>query len=241
MEIKPYSRFAPRVVVDAALAGGDEQIIAERYLTVFSRDYIAVTIEVSWKHFEVLVGDVCSLTIANVPDGTGNRGMTARRGVCVERMWNLDPAQPEHGELTFLVPARPIAGYAPSAQITAQADQGSNVWNLTCSVANALNIAMSTSGDGECLEHFGAGDFIRVVKRDVVTPVSVVGTISGSPNAAAGTCTVALGAVWTPGSDSWVLEFDVASTGHTTSQDRFCYVADDERLLEDGSGARVWQ
>lgn len=237
-KIRPYSRYFNPAPFLGELDFADEGEIAARYLAAFSRDYVTVTVRVPFSKFSIVTGDVCKLSHALIPNGSGARGMVQRLCVCIERRWNLDPSRPDAGELTFLVPTSPAYGYAPSAQITAQTNTGGNNWDITCDVASATNIAFSRSGSGQCLENFAYDDYIRVVRRDVDPPVVVTGRITSVPNAAAGTCSVALNSTWTTGGNLWVLEFDVATTGHTTSQDRFVYVADSTLLLANGSLAR---
>jgi hypothetical protein len=238
--VKPYSRPAlitglptfPEITIGH---------VAARYLGFFSRDYLVVTVEVPFKHFDVLCGDVVSFTHKLVPDGSGNRGMTARRGVVIARRWNLDPGSGEEmGTLTIWIPARPVYGYSPSAVITGQSNTGGNTWNLTCSTANTINVALSTNADGQCLEHFAASDYISIVQRNAASPTIVTGRISGTPDAAAGTCTVNLDGVWTPGTSAWVLEFQKDDTGGKAQegQRKFAYVANDSLTLPDGAFAR---
>ena len=227
-EIRPKS-YPSGVSLNSPTEFDDMEHLAEGFLSMFAREYAAVTVAVSFVHFSVLCGDVVSVTHPLIPDGLGNRGVSGRRGVVIERKWNLDPARHDAGELTILIPLVPDRGYAPAGVITAQADQGSNIWNLTLSLANAMNIAIAPSGSpsGQVLDSFAVSDYIRIVKCDTLPAATsaVVGTITAL-NASAGTCTVSLGAVWTPSTLVWRLEFNNSNTsGRTTNQYKYAYVA----------------
>ncbi len=244
-EIKPYSRRSSRASAQLAMSLTDERVtLGRRYLEMFAKDYDVVRLAVPFTKFDILCGEIVSVTHRNLPDGEGQRGLTGRRGIVIERSWPLDPKGDNHGYLTVMLAADAQVGYAPSALVTAQSNTTGTTWAITCSVAAPLNVAWSPNDDGLMLEHFADGDFIRLVKfDDAGAPTEITGVVSGTPNAAAGTVTVVLNATWTPGSDTWVLEFQEDTSGSlaTDAQSNYAYVADSDLQLQDGSFARVFQ
>jgi hypothetical protein len=167
---------------------------------------------------------------------TGARGVTAVKATVMGRDVNLDPANQKWIvlDLWILLDAQ-IAGYTPSAVITAQSNTSGTTWALTCSTANAFNIIVSTSGNGQNLEHFANGDYIKICEVNSTGGSDVTGTISGTPSASAGTCTVVLDGAWVPGTASWSLEFNSDNgTTATTNQQAYAYVADTNKKLASG-------
>jgi hypothetical protein len=239
MSIAPFS--APSQNVHGSSRAVFEQIAAQ-YLDVFSRDYAIVTLRVPFKHFDVLCGDVCTLTHRKIPAGDGTLGVVSRKALCIERRWDMDPKSEAYGELSFYLPRSTQKGYAPSAVITGQSNTSGNTWAITCSTANALNITVSTNNDGRCLEHFHAADFVRVYKLDETVGTEVTGTVDASPNVAAGTLSVTFGSTWTPSTSTWVLGFqrDTDGAHSTAAQRKFAYVANSGLVTGDGAFARLF-
>lgn len=231
--IAPYSHAVvePTIGVNSAF----EQI-AQNFLNVFARDYGVVRVAVTWRNFFVQCGDVVSLTHRLIPAGDGTRGVVNRRGVCIERRWNLDPKDNEMGTLTIMMPLEALRGYAPSARVGHSLVSGTT-YNITADATDARNIDWSSNGNGLVFENFKVGDYIRIVTRDDDSSTEVTGTITVI-NAAAGTGTVALDAAWPAGSD-WMMEFQL-DTGalHTADQLKFMYVADDTLILPSTEFAR---
>ncbi len=235
--------IAPR----SQAAGGDPidpeayRAAAERLLKLMGREYASVRVEVPFTALDYLLGDVVSLTSPHVPDSSdGSRGITGVKAVVMGREWALNPARQAWGTLDlWILLDRDIAGYAPSAAITAQTDNTGNNWSLTCDPANATNILLSSSNDGECLEHFQDGDYIILSEFNSTGGSDVTGRIDGTPDAAAGTCDVQLDGVWVPGSSAWSIEYqnDNGSTAQT-GQRAFAYVADNNKKLASDEQAR---
>lgn len=217
------------------------QVIAGKLFGFMGREYAAVTVEVPFTAFDYLLGDVVTLTSPHVPNASdGTVGLTGKRAVVMKRSWELDPKVEKHGELELWILLDSPVGYAPSAVITAQADQGSNLWNITCSTANTTNVRLSTAGDGLTLQHFTDGDYVRVMQRNHASN-QVTGRISGTPVASAGTCSVQFDGVWTPGGNTWILEFQVDNgTTAQSGQRSYCYIADNDKKLASGSHSRAF-
>ena len=247
-EIKLYS-------TPVTPAGSDELIIlqeevARPRLAFFSRQYPVVEFEVPFTKFDVLCGDVVSVTHPDIPDAEGARGVTGRRGVVIERRWNMDGAKARRGVLTVQLTPRGIVGYAPSGFITA-ASGATTTWTLGVSTdgsfdEGALNATMAQFGAdiGGIAEHFAVGDFVRVYLFNEYAPTVATGVITAR-NVGLETLTVLFDASFNPfdGEDELlplVIEYDldVDGTNSTSSQKRYCYVADVQALMPDGSYAR---
>lgn len=225
----------------AMLGQKDLELVALRLMSLMGREYAAVRIQVPFTCFGILIGDIVSITSKHIPSASdGSRGISGKRAVVMGRNWNLDPAKEEWGELEiWILLDAGIAGYAPSARITAQVNTGGNTWNLTCSTSNTDNILFSNASNGRCLENFAASDFIRVCELDGTTERT--GSISGSPDALAGTCTVVLNSAWTPGTSTWTLEYGSDASGLAqTGQRAFAYIADEDKKLATGAAARLF-
>jgi len=240
MEIKPFSRPASHAWNPPGKGVNTTEDIARRYLALLGRDYVVITVRVTLEHFAVLCGDVVKLTHSLIPGGDGTRGIVSRACICVGRTWELDPSAPGDvgpGTLELWSPATPIAGYAASGSVTDQTDLGGDEWQLEFDTADALNILLSGNLDGQVLDHFEVGDFIRLVDRDDATSPEVTGVITAL-DAEAGTATVQLDDTWTPAAATFMeFQADAGSTG-TTAQRRYAYVANGDGNIPGGRGRR---
>lgn len=201
----------------------------QNYLRVLSMDYATVTIAVSFKYFNALIGDIVDVTCAFIPNGLGGRGVTARRATVVGREWNLDPAQGQMGTLTLYFPRDISGGYTPSARITAQTGSGGS-WSLTCA-NNFYNTHWSAEGDG-LPTHFAVGDYISITQVDTTAPIQIHGHITAIPSST--TFTVSLLSTWTPAGSSWNLTYGQDLGTLTASQRQYVIIADSARTRNDG-------
>lgn len=244
-EIKLYS-------TPAAPAGSGEleeleKQVARPRLAFFSRTYGVVKVEVPFTKFDVLCGDIVSLTHEDIPDGEGARGVDGRRGVVIERAWNMDGAKARRGEFTILLTPRGVVGYAPSAILVAAENVSGNTWLLSFAMNTAtyegrINVEMAQEG-GSLASHFAAGDFVRVYSFNEIIPTARLGVVqSASP--ANDQVTVTFSSAWSPGVGEsfgdWVLEYqtDLDDAHSTSSQRRYCFSADDQALMANGGYAR---
>jgi len=212
--------------------------IGVRLFGFMAADYATVTVRVPLACFGFLVGSTVLLTSPRVPNGDGTRGVTNRRCIVVGRRWPLDP-EVGAGELTLWMLLDELSGYTPSAQVTGQSNTSGDTWDITCDTANALNIRMSSSGDGQALDSLLVNDRVRVITRDATSATTMAGVVD-AVDSSAGTITVTFSATWTPGASSWILEpgrDDDAQT--TTAQKQFCYVGGTDHLLDSDAPARV--
>jgi hypothetical protein len=208
----------------------------ENYLRVLSMDYATVTIQVPWKYFDLLVGDLVNVTCSMIPNGTGKRGIVSKKAAIIGREWNLDPATNGMGTLTLYFPREVSSGYAPSGHVTSQTNTTGNTWDLHFNGSDDLNVRMSEALDGDVTRHFGIGDKVQVFQRDAGTiPINVKGVVT---LVSSGTVRVTFESTWTPGSDEWILEYQRDDGTLPDHQEGFSYVANTQKLMHDGSVAR---
>ena len=207
------------------------------YLQTLSKDYATVTISVPFTKFGVLCGDIVSITSSQIPDGTGGRGVSGKKAICVGREWNLDPKQNAMGTLTFWFPrdVGRVAGYAPTGRVTGQSNTTGDVWVLTFSTAAARNIAWSEDSDGNVVKHFEVGDAIEVLEVDAASESRVVGIITDVPTS--NQIEVTFNSTWTPGGALWNMRY-AAGSPSSDHQLAYCWVADEDGVLLDGAAAR---
>lgn len=208
-------------------------LAARALLRLAAVDYVTVTVQVPFTKFGVLCGDFVTLTHRLIPEGDGTRGVQNRTCMVIERRWNFDPARKDQGALVLLMPVRPVAGYAHGALVTSQTGSTTS-WTITADSANIHNVYLSPALDGAVASTFTAGDYIRLVQIDSVSPTEVTGTVA---SVSGDTVSLTLDATWTPGSDSWVL-LSQDDTTATASQLKYAHVADSSRALTSGSFAR---
>ncbi len=218
------------------------QRIAERYLSVFGVEYQVVTLCVAWTRFDVLLGEIVSITSPHIPDGDGYRGVTARRAVVIGREWPLDGAEEAFGKLTVLLTPRGIVGYAPSAAVASADNPSGDHWVFTCDSGDTLNTYLASTSDGAVLVHFTVGDRVRIFLNDDTDGSSyALGTVE-SVDLVAETIGVLLDATapgsWSGSEDMLMVEFSTADDGISDSQKQYAFIADATNLLDDGSFAR---
>ncbi len=230
MAITPYSRLSG--VVDRSYG----KLLSSRILGFFARDYQVITIKVPWTKWAVLCGDAVSLTNRLVPDGLGSRGIVGRRGVVVERRWNLDPKLEDFGTLSIWIAGQPTTGYAPGAIATALTDHGSNLFTLDVDETDDRNIQLSPNHDGLILGHFAVGYAVKLIEVDSVTPSIVTGTVT-AVNASAGTIQVQFSGPVTFGAGDYALEFD-DHAACTSDQRKYAFSAGNDLALSTGGFAR---
>jgi hypothetical protein len=241
---KAQMTIAPFSAPNASVRGSARDIfetIASQYLNFFARDYAIVTLRVPFKHYDVLCGDVCTLTHRLIPAGDGTRGVVSRKAVCVERRWHMDPKSNQWGELSFYLPRSVEKGYSPSAIVTGQSNTSGNTWAITCALVS--NETWSTNGDGKALEHFQSGDFVHVWQLDTTSVVEVNGQVDSAPNVAAGTLSITFTGTWTPSTSLWAIGFrqDTDGAHSTTAQKKYAFDANSSYETGDGAQARQFQ
>jgi hypothetical protein len=224
------------------LAPSAEEIaeMVSPYLQTLSQDYATVTLAVPFTKFDILCGDIVSITSAFIPDGTGARGVSGKKAICVGREWNLDPKSNAMGKLTFWFSRDfgKTAGYAPTGRVTGQSNTSGNIWVISFLSSNFRNISWSEDNDGDVTKHFEIGDGVEVLRVDVTTETRVNGVVTDKP--ADGQLEVTFDAAWTPGANTWNLRFSMNTGGGASAfsdhQAAYCYVADSNGVLAYNGG-----
>jgi len=157
-------------------------------------------------------------TASGVP--TGALGVLGRIGLVLGKEWGAyDPGV----RFTILGTRQGIAGYAPSALVSAQTNTSGNTWSIT--LASTYFPSGTSAAD-----FYAASDAVRVQKFNNASASPVTGTVV---SVASNVIVVTFGAAWTPGADTWVLNVGNASTVVST-QLKFCQVADSNGAIDSG-------
>lgn len=224
LSIDLYS--APAAHVDRPFHLGDAQAIAAPILGMLGHEYAVIDIETDMACHAVQIGDVVTLTHAHIPDWqNGTRGVTALPGVVIARRAEYDTLRMR---LRVYVSGLDVAGYAPSAGITAQTNVSGNIWDLTLSLADPLGVATWGTGTEGVSDHFAVGDQIVISQWNTTSAVTVTGDVT---TVGASSMRVTLDGAWTPGTDAWTVEFD-ASTACTTAQLVYAFIADSDMRID---------
>ena len=218
IEIEPRSTWS---MGDSAITVEDVIGIVNPVLNLFGYPHDFVTIQVPWKHFDVLLGNVVTFSADHLPDArTGVRGIAAAIGIVVGRKWEFGAA---HGTIRVLIPWLDVAGYSPTARVTATGDQGGNLWALT------VNSTLYAPTGHTVAEFFAVGDEVRVIQYDSESPAIVAGSVTASDTGTS-IITVQFDGVFTPGASTWELCFDNHANVDAT-QKSYAFVADTGALL----------
>lgn len=211
----------PKSTSVAPIAPADAVRIADGVLGVFGNAYAYITLDVPLTAFaSTTLGSTVSIATAHIPDATGTRGVSDLVGLVVGREIDFMGARIT---LTILASPQAIAGYAPSALITDQTDNGGDEWEIE------LDSAYFVDGDS-AENHFLAGDGVYVYRFDSLTAGTVTGTVV---SAVGNVVTVQFNATWTPSTDEWVLAYADGDAGTVTDhQKRYAFVGDVSGLID---------
>ncbi len=237
MEIKPKSwPLFPGVAVNAILTD-----IAREYLAFAATDYDVVTLPVTYEKWDILCGDIVSLTHDLILSGDGYYGVAGRRGVVIEKRVGLDPARTDRIDLTILLTPKNLVGYAPSALLTDWTNTTGNTWVIKAGADTSLNVAFSALADGKCMQHFGVGDNVVIYQIDLSSIVPYFGAVT-AVNYADDEITVELDVIWSPGDpeegDNWLLEHDNDDGDGTANQRVYAQSSTSGGAAPDGGFAR---
>ncbi len=175
--------FGPAVEIDItgfsreAQIGGNieflEQHVVNRFFALYSSNYMVVTVKVPWTRFRsVSLGDTVSLTSWLLPDGYGGRGVTARKGIVIERTPDLGKNTVAFGLLLY--PSNGGTGYSPCLRASAiNAGVGTmtvdtNYLNTDSSEPIIFDYAGSniTAANDGGLSFVAAGDRVNLILRN---------------------------------------------------------------------------
>lgn len=202
--------------------------LSARVLGVLAYPYAMVQGDVSLRHWATVGGSVVAISSEHLPDpATGALGASNLAGLVVGREADMKGGRVT---LTILVMLAKAAGYAPEALVVSQVNTSGNTWAITVSTDTFAN---STEAD----DWWVATDKVRVWRWDSTTAGEVVGTVA---SVAANVVTVTFDAVWTPGSDTWVLGSQV-STAATTAQLAYVYLAGSDGRIDAATDLDAWR
>lgn len=227
MEVAPKSNSP---LWDGLITKEEAAELALPYVGIFGYPVDYVTVKVSWKLFDILLGDVVRFQADHLPDyGSAARGIDVT-AIVVGREWALGEA---YGTLRLLVSNLEIGGYTPTARVTGTSPVSGNTWDLT--INHTLYAPLDPAGAVEAAVDtlFEVDDKVRILQYDSESPTSVTGTVS-SINTSTHVIRVAFDATFTPGSSTWELIFDDYATVQA-SQQTYAYVAGSDSLLSTGN------
>lgn len=228
---------APLVACGRAPSMEEHLPLAENVFGWFGDRYHAVRFGVTFKHFNVLIGDTVQLTLRELAYKGGRMrdgstyGVRSLVGTVVGRDWDLGAGK---GELTvYLNVDAPVAGYAPSARITA-------TFSGTTGTVTVTGTKYAQSGQSDAA-WFQQGDRVDVYEWDNATPTSIEGSVTSVSGNNIG---LSLASAWTPGTSTWNLRYadaagvDASSTNEA-HQFEFCFIANNTRVVT-GSSPKVF-
>jgi len=216
-----------------------ENAVAEMALPVlglFGYPHSFVDVHVSWKLFNLLIGDIVSFSAEHLPSYlSGVRPISGVVGIVVGRRWALGEA---HGRLRILISFANVAGYSPTARVTGTADQGGNVWDLT--INHTLYAPLDSAGAVLAnVDTFIEVDHsVKIVKYDSETASEVEGTVT-AVNTSTHVIRVAFNNVFVPGAFTWELMFQDYSNSNDTER-KYAAIASSTALLAANTNPRTY-
>lgn len=219
--IEPRSRYT----------AGDEYVYAEDYadamaplLGLFGHPHALVSVNVSWKLFDTVMGQVVSFSAIHLPNFlTGMRPLSRVVGLVIGRRWELGKA---YGTLKLLVSPMNVAGYSPTARVLSQVNDFLTAWTLT------VDTTLYAPSGHTPEEFFVVGDRVQLVEYDTEAPALRDATVV-AVNAGLHTIQVDVsGAPWVPGASTWELIYrDYAGSVGNAEQHDYAFIADAVALL----------
>lgn len=164
LSVKPKSvYYGPELTYE------DAADAAQPVLSIYASPYVIVMGSVPLTALDAVLGSAVSVSTSLLPGSAGLRGMSAV-GMVTSREIDL------YGgtiELEILISLSGAVGYAPSALVTAQTDQGGGAWDIT------LSADYFRPGE-TAAHHFLEGDAIKVYPFDALPGVGAAysGTVA---------------------------------------------------------------
>ena len=226
LEIAPV--FRSSIDSDIAQLTVQFSVVASRIFGIFGGPYAVLNVAAPAKAANVLAGHIVLLSHAQMPDpDTGLRGIVQRRALVVGRDWDL-----KTGRLVFslMISLSRFAGYAPAMHISGQSGAGTS-WTLTVDGTPPIGSGSYLPAGTDATDFFADGMKIRIWEWDADSPTERQGNVAGTPTAT--TIAVTTTSSWTPGTSTWVIGYDLASTsGLTSDQRRYGYEAGTDLLID---------
>lgn len=223
LEVTPWSTTT-RLITPSSVAE-----VALPILSLFGFAHDFITVNVSWRHFTVYLGDIVRFSAHHLPDyTTGQRPVENVVGVVVGRRWALGEA---HGTLRLLLSWQNVAGYSPTARVVSQSDLGGDQWTLTVSATLYAPTGRAVAS------LFEGGDEVRLIQHDVESPTVLRGVVL-SKNVPSSELTVQFASTWTPGASTWELCYASWADATASQRARYAYMADADGTI-DGTAPRT--
>ena len=245
------ARYGPGHPITVTLAGVDAQgpvsddpyVLARQALarlSLWADPLPTVRVVVSLEHVGVELGHLVAVTDWITPDGAGDRGITARRGVVYGREVDFLAATVT---LDLLLFPRVSYGYAPCARVLSVVS--STVVDIDATPVGSVDYAGGTDGLGGTgtgsQSLFAAGDRVQLLTRDATTLTSenrIIDTITWTGTEWRIAFTVALSAGMQTAIGAGPVDIrgsSYATAGLTAAQGLYMHVADETALVIDGT------
>jgi hypothetical protein len=234
MNIEPKSQAVARPIFSP-----DAIVIANRQFAIHAHDYDTVRLDLTYDMYDTLVcGDGYLITSPHIPNTeNGTMGVTATPALCIGRSWPLNPdISMGEGEFILFRDRGSSRGYAPAARITSAVASGGNIWLLT---VHTSTFAATSENPLDC---FSSSDKVEVIEFNAAAPGTQTGVVS-AVTAASDTIRVNFdgaapwGAAMTA-AEVYDIVFQTDGGALNTGQTNYCYVADVDAHLQNGSGGR---
>jgi hypothetical protein len=245
------ARYGPGHPIAVTLAGVDAQgpvsddpyVLARQALarlSLWADPLPTVRVVVSLEHVGVELGHLVAVTDWITPDGAGDRGITARRGVVYGREVDFLAATVT---LELLLFPRVSYGYAPCARVLSVVS--STVVDIDATPVGSYDYAGGTDGLGGTgtgvQSLFAAGDRVQLLTRDSTTLTSedrIIDTVTWTGTEWRIAFTVALSAGMQTAIGAGPVDIrgsSYATAGLTAAQGLFMHVADETTLVIDST------
>lgn len=210
--------------------------VARRVLSIFGRPYSIVRLSVTAEWLTTaLCGSVLGLRSPRIPNViTGERGVGQDSeppavGLVIGRDWDL---LTETGVLTLIVSEAQTAGYAPSVFVSSSTAVAGNQYDLVVTFNDPSGASMAPAG-AELSDFYTVGDKLSLVVWDSTSQSFQTCTIDAIDDGAS-ELRVTFASSPTLTGTRYLRFFDYDDTDLTSSQRRFAFYADGDRLLFDG-------
>ncbi|MCU0675637.1 MAG: hypothetical protein MUE69_22955 [Myxococcota bacterium] len=233
LEIAPLS-LDPAGFAWGVVAATD---VARRVLAIFGRPYSIVKVAVSAEWLTTaLCGSVLGLRSPRVPNVlTGDRGIgqgdePPAVGLVIGRDWDLST---ETGVLTLIVSEAQTAGYAPSVFVSSSTVVSGNQYDLTVSFDDPSGASMAPAG-AVLSDFYAIGDKLSLAIWDTTTQSLQTCTVDAIDDGGS-EIRVTFASAPTLTGTRYLRFFQYDDVGLTTSQRRFAFYADGDRLIDSAS------
>lgn len=249
------ARYGPGHEIAVTLGGVDQQApitddpytlarLALGRLSLWADPLGSVRVVVSLAQRAVRLGSLVRLTDWITPDGAGERGLAAARGIVYGRAPDYDA-----GTITLdiLLFPRVSYGYAPCARVLSVVS--STVVDIDATPVGSYDYAGGTDGLGGTgtgvQSLFAAGDRVQLLTRDSTTITSedrIIDTVTWTGTEWRVAFTVALSAGMQTAIGAGPCDIrgsEYATAGIQAAQKEFMHVADDATLVIDGTADRA--